>query len=301
MKKRSLSTNRKPQSQRGGARTAAILLTCAALAGGGFWYYRHQQTPPATTAADEPQFENLSASTQAVLDALNAPVQIRFYALLDAASVPESVRDFAGRVEKLLAAYEHQGHEQVTVVIHNRRSDLAQDAARADGISAFNSDKGDSCYLGLAVTQGDRRETFPRLQPEWEQALEFDLSRALAKLTTTTATVAATPRPAVNETVSVNDLKQALPNMATLSVEEGTRALRETALAEFKKTADEMGAQVKQAQERLAAAQNGQSDEEKQAAMKELQRVQQQHTEKLKEISARLQAQLATLQQIKKQ
>ena len=64
-------------------------------------------------------------------------------------------------------------------------------AASADGIQPFNLDKGDACYLGLAIISGKDKESLARLQPEWEPALESDLVRAILRVAT-----AASPAPA---------------------------------------------------------------------------------------------------------
>ena len=84
-----------------------------------------------------------------------------------------------------------------------------------------------------------------------------------------------------------------------MSVEEGTRILREAALKDFTTAANEMAAQVKEAQQRLAQVQNGGSDADQQAAMKHLQQVQAKQTEKLNQIASRSKAQIDALQQLK--
>jgi hypothetical protein len=116
-----------------------------------------------------------------------------------------------------------------------------------------------------------------------------------------------TPRPAAAaalapseiNTNAVQEVKALIPNLGTVSVEEGTRILREAALKDFTAAAKEMETQVKEAEQRLTQAQNGGSDADQQAARKRLQQIQTEQVEKLKQIAARSKAQIDALQQLK--
>jgi len=101
------------------------------------------------------------------------------------------------------------------------------------------------------------------------------------------------------DTATIEEVKQAIPNFASVSLEDGTKILREAALQQFTAATKEMDAQVRQAQQQLAQAENGQSAVEQQAAMKHVQETQAEQTEKLQLIAARLQAQIAALKRLK--
>ena len=101
------------------------------------------------------------------------------------------------------------------------------------------------------------------------------------------------------DAAAIEAVKQAIPNLASVSLDEGTRILREAALKRFAVAAKEMDAQVKLAQQQLAQAETGQSAAGQQAAMKVVQETQAEQTEKLQQIAARLQAQIAALKQLK--
>jgi hypothetical protein len=96
-------------------------------------------------------------------------------------------------------------------------------------------------------------------------------------------------------------VKQNLPNYESMSLDEGENALRAAALKDFGAAAKEMADQVATAQQRLEATQSGQSTDEQQTAMKQLQETQAAEAEKLKIIAARLQAQIAALKTLKNQ
>jgi len=109
------------------------------------------------------------------------------------------------------------------------------------------------------------------------------------------------PRPLVAnpppvDAAAIAEVKQAIPNFASVSLEDGTQILREAALKQFMATTKEMDAQVKQAEQQ---AKDSQSASEQETARKHLQQIQAAGTEKLQQIAARLQTQIAALQQLK--
>ena len=63
--------------------------------------------------------------------------------------------------------------------------------------------------------------------------------------------------------------------------------------------ADEMGNQVKEAQQRLSQAQNGGSSADQQAAMNQLQQLQAKQAERLRQLAVQLQNQITMLERLK--
>jgi ABC-type uncharacterized transport system involved in gliding motility auxiliary subunit len=239
----------------------------------------------------------LSDGTLAVLKRIDSPVEIRFYSLLDPASTSESLRAFTGRVEQLLSLYQQAAHGQIKVTRYTSLADSSQ-AAAADGLNPFNLDKGEACYLGVAVVQAGQKESLARLSPDWEPALESDLSRALTRVID--ASAPARPAAAARvDAATLDEVKRTFPNLESVSVKEGTQKLRDAAVNDMKAALAELDAQVKDAEQRLTQAQTGTSDAEKQAAIKNLQQIQAAQTEKLKQIAARSAAQIEALKQLK--
>src|ERR1035438_8810734 len=165
------------------ARTSVLLLVVCLLgiAGGAVWFYSASQrsSAGATGQTSGTPASLLSESTRAVLGRLESPLDIRFYALLDPATVPDSVTAFAGRVGQLLSAYQQEAGGKIKVTSVTSQSNPNASAALADGITAYNLDKGEACYLGITLALNGRKETLPHLSPEWEQALEPDVTRAI--------------------------------------------------------------------------------------------------------------------------
>jgi hypothetical protein len=174
-------------------------------------------------------------------------------------------------------------------------------AASADGVKAFNLDKGDACFLGVAVVCNDQKESLSQLSPEWEAALESDLSRAIARVAAKPAARSAAASTATADAAAIAEVKRAIPNLENVSLAEGTQTLRVAALKEIFEATDEMQRQVKEAEQRISQAQSNGTEAEQQAAVKQLQQVQAGQTEKLQQIAARLQSQIAALQELKQQ
>jgi hypothetical protein len=269
-----------------------LVCFCLGLAVSAIWNHRAK-----TPKAGPDRGQELSDSTKAVLVHLKAPVEVRFYTLLDS-SAPASLGAFSGRIDRLLSAYEQQANGKIQVKRYDSQANASANAALADGIKAFNLDKGDGCFLGVALSSNGKKEALARLSPEWEPALESDLSRAIARLTEVTSSKATVTASATDASIT-EDVRRAIPNMAAVSAEDGTRILRETALKEFTTAVSEMQAQVQEAQFRLEQARKGGSAADQESAMKHLQDVQAAQGERLKEIAAKSQAQIAAFQQLK--
>ena len=284
-----------------GIRTLLVAALCLfiGLGLGGLWHSRRAQRSAVNTEGEPPRqgVGTLSSGTMAVLQSLKAPVQIKFYALLDTATVPEDVMRFAGRVEELLAVYRRESGGKITVTRLRSRSDVS--AAAADGMKPFNLDKGDVCYLGLTVVQGGRKESIPRLFPEWEQALESDVSRAIGRVLGPAASVSSVAATLPVDPAIIAEVKRQIPNFASVSLEEGSQILREAAVKDLQAALRQMEGQRKEAEQRVARMEEAKSETEKQAALKDLQRLQAEQAAKLREFTTRSSAQIEALRQLK--
>ena len=240
----------------------------------------------------------LSDGSTGVLKQLSSPVEIRFYSVLDPASVPDSTRTFSGRVAGWLSAFEQAADGKIKVVRHDSMSADDVNAAAADGIRPFNLDKGNACFLGVTVICGDRKESLPELQPEWEAALESDLARAIRQIAEGPAPVVVKPSAPISPDIT-NTVVRLIPDLKVTSLEDGTQILRAATLQEFTAAGSEMEAKLQAAQQQLADAQAGQSVEKQQTAMKQVQDLQLAQGEKYKELSARLELELKVFQQMK--
>jgi hypothetical protein len=295
--------------ERAETRTGILLVVCflLGLGAGAYWYHRaaKSNTTPGNEAAGSGQPPiALSESMKSDLQRLDSPVEIRFYKPARPGTLPESLQAFADRVNELLSEYKSEAGGKIHITRLDPQSNSKDEAnAKADGVKPLPLPTGDFYYLGLALAYHDRKETISPLVPEWELALPSDLSRAILRLTSPQSAAqpisdlsAANPAAAK---AALQDVVRTIPDVTSVSLEDGTRMLREAALAQVKAAVSDMQTQVAAAQQKLAETQGGKSEAEQQAALKQLQQLQGEQTEKFEQIAQRLQDQIAAFKQLK--
>jgi hypothetical protein len=108
------------------------------------------------------------------------------------------------------------------------------------------------------------------------------------------------PKPAEQaDPATLAAVKRAIPDVPSASLEQGAHILREAALAEFQQTVQELQVRLNKVEQNFIEGQNNKSDEQQQAATKQLQELQAEQMEKLKQIAAKSKAQIDTFQQLK--
>ncbi len=252
--------------------------------------YHHPQSSPAA--------DGLSAPTKSLLGQLSAPVAIRYYSLLPG-NTDQALSAFAGRVNQLLDAMQTASGGKMQVAVFDKPAETNSSAASADGIQAFNLDKGDACFLGLAIASGKNKESFSRLQPEWEPALEYDLARAILRVTAAAVSPPAAPEIAKPSAEVVASINRLIPDVNATSVETANQIFH----AEFMKRCGEVSTEIETemnaAQQRVVQAQNSGSPADLEAAQKNLSEVQLAQADKIKQIAAHLTIQMAVFQRMK--
>jgi ABC-type uncharacterized transport system involved in gliding motility auxiliary subunit len=128
----------------------------------------------------------LSAGTKAILAKLDTPVQIRFYVSQRATEMPVALKTYAQRVDDLLWEYKQASRGLIEIQKLDPEPDSdAEDSARLDGIQGQLLPSGERIYLGLSVTMLDQKQAIPFLAPNRERLLEYDISRAIARVSET--------------------------------------------------------------------------------------------------------------------
>ncbi len=229
---------------------------------------------------------------------LQAPVQIRFYSVLPAGNASPALQEFSRRVEHLLSEFQNANTAKIKIVPLISPAPTNAAAAAAEGLQAFNLNKGEGCFLGLSIVSGTRKETLPRLDPAWEDALPFDLTRAILSVTASGAPVAAPTTVALTPSIT-NEILRLIPDVRSTSVGDADRIFHGEFMRQCGVVGAEMESQINAAAQAVIRAQNGGSPAELEAARKHLAEVQMQQTEKLREIAAHLQLQLAAFQEMK--
>jgi ABC-type uncharacterized transport system involved in gliding motility auxiliary subunit len=126
----------------------------------------------------------LSEGTRAILTKLESPVKIRYY-YTQGEATPVGLRTYAQRVEDLLNEFSSVSGGKIIVEKYNPQPDSdAEESAMLDGIEGQMLNTGEKFYLGLSVSQLDDKVAIPVLTPERERLLEYDLTRAVARVST---------------------------------------------------------------------------------------------------------------------
>jgi ABC-type uncharacterized transport system involved in gliding motility auxiliary subunit len=132
----------------------------------------------------EGKLYTLSPGTKKILANLPAPVKLKLY-VSQGESVPVPLRGFAQRVEDTVRELKAAGGDKLIVEKYNPKPDSEdEDSAQLDGIDPQQLATGESFYLGVAVSQLERKQTIPGITPQRERLLEYDLVRAIARVAT---------------------------------------------------------------------------------------------------------------------
>lgn len=127
----------------------------------------------------------LSQGTRSVLGKLEAPVKIRLY-FSQGAEVPLPIKAYGRRVEDMLAEFRQAGRGKVQVEKLDPEPDSeAEDSAALEGVEAQTLGGADKFYLGASISYADQKIALPALALDREPLLEYDLTRAIARATTT--------------------------------------------------------------------------------------------------------------------
>jgi ABC-type uncharacterized transport system involved in gliding motility auxiliary subunit len=137
---------------------------------------------PARLDLTEGNLYTLSEGTRKVLRGLGAPVKVKLY-ISQGEAVPVQLRGFAQRVEDVVREFKTVAGSNLIVERYNPKPDSdEEDAAQLDGIEPQQLFSGEQFYLGVAVSQLDRKQAIPAISPQRERLLEYDLVRAVARV-----------------------------------------------------------------------------------------------------------------------
>lgn len=124
----------------------------------------------------------LSDGTKKILRNLQSPIKVKLY-LSQGEGVPVQLRSFSQRVENLVREFAQASNGNVRVERYNPKPDSdEEDAAQLDGIEPQQLFSGEQFYLGIAISQLDRKQTIAAVTPQRERLLEYDLIRAIARV-----------------------------------------------------------------------------------------------------------------------
>jgi ABC-type uncharacterized transport system involved in gliding motility auxiliary subunit len=143
-------------------------------------------TPFGNRGADFTQnkIHTLSEGTRALVGELDTPVVLRYYASRNTDYMPEEIKLHMRRVDDLLKEYASLSHGKIRIENLDPEPDTdAEDSANLDEISGQRIDD-QNLYFGIAVACLDRTRVIPFLDPSQETMLEYQLSKAIAEVST---------------------------------------------------------------------------------------------------------------------
>jgi ABC-type uncharacterized transport system involved in gliding motility auxiliary subunit len=125
----------------------------------------------------------LSEGTKKVLAALPTPIKVRYYASRSEQAMPVALKSYAKHVEDMLSEYKQASKGKVIVEKFDPAPDSdAEDSANLDGVEPQVLQGGERVYLGMAISQLDRKVTLSFLSPDRETLLEYDITRAITQV-----------------------------------------------------------------------------------------------------------------------
>src|ERR687897_1225953 len=137
---------------------------------------------PARVDLTEGDLYTLSPGTRKILRELGSPVKMKLY-ISQGEAVPVQLRGFAQRVEDLVREFKAAAGDRIVIERLNPRPDSEEeDAAQLDGVEPQQLMSGEQFYLGIAVSQLDRKQAIGAVSPQRERLLEYDLVRAIARV-----------------------------------------------------------------------------------------------------------------------
>jgi ABC-type uncharacterized transport system involved in gliding motility auxiliary subunit len=137
---------------------------------------------PARVDLTEGNLYTLSGGTRKILRNLESPVRVKLY-MSQGEAVPVPLRGFAQRVEDLVREFKGAAGDKIILEKLDPKPDSEiEDTAQLEGIEPQQLATGEQFYLGIAVSQLDRKQAIPGVSPQRERLLEYDLVRAIARV-----------------------------------------------------------------------------------------------------------------------
>jgi len=137
---------------------------------------------PARVDLTDGNLYTLSSGTRKVLRGLESPVRVKLY-MSQGEAVPVPLRSFAQRVEDLVREFKAAAGDKIILEKLDPKPDSEiEDTAQLEGIEPQQLASGEQFYLGIAVSQLDRKQAIAAVSPQRERLMEYDLVRAIARV-----------------------------------------------------------------------------------------------------------------------
>jgi ABC-type uncharacterized transport system involved in gliding motility auxiliary subunit len=130
----------------------------------------------------------LSTGTRGILTELplekNEQVQLRYYCSKGKVEMPVFLKSFSRRVDEQLEEHEKAADGKLEVErLNPLPTNNHEEKAGIDGVEGQMTQTGEIIYLGIAISFLDETLALPTLSPATENTLEYDLARAIYRVT----------------------------------------------------------------------------------------------------------------------
>ncbi len=126
---------------------------------------------------------SLSPGTREILSTLRHDTVLKLFYSRDDAHTPVHIQNYARRMMDFLEEYEKHGGGRIRIESIDPEPDSeAEEEAVRYGISGMDLPTGERIYFGLAAVAADQEAAIPMLDPNREEQLEYDITRAIARV-----------------------------------------------------------------------------------------------------------------------
>jgi ABC-type uncharacterized transport system involved in gliding motility auxiliary subunit len=137
----------------------------------------------------EDKIHTLSEGTKSILQDLDAPVVVRYYATRKSEAISRDLKLYMRKVEDFLKQYAVLSDGKLRLEFLDPQPDTdAEDSANLDGMRGERIVDGsyeENIFHGVSISCLDKKQTIPFLSPNDETRLEYELSRAIAQVSQT--------------------------------------------------------------------------------------------------------------------
>lgn len=132
----------------------------------------------------EEKLYTLSDGTVNILKEIERPVTLKFFFNESNPKVPMGMKNFARRVEDLLAEYEVRSDGNILIEKYDPKPDSdAEDWAQGYGLAGQELGiLGPRLYIGIVAVMGDSEATLPVVDPRAEDLLEYNITRLITRV-----------------------------------------------------------------------------------------------------------------------
>ncbi len=133
----------------------------------------------------------LSQGSRSVVAALPDDVTLKFYFSRSSKATPMFIKSYARQVEDLLKEYVIASRGRLQLELFDPKPDSDEEEwAQRYGIQAQPTGVvTPPLYFGLVAVSGEREEAFPAFTPQGEATLEYDITRLITRVATSTKPV----------------------------------------------------------------------------------------------------------------